>query len=133
MRPVRPNKRPQFRPDLPCETQDAPDLNAAGGPPDQTVLANGTEVVGGIIPGLPKSAQGKLTPEQEMASGWVKEYAKARAEGRNLPDPTQASIEGYKKLLKSMGLATTPQGKIYKRGDDEARDKAIAEGGGSVR
>jgi hypothetical protein len=127
VRPIRPNRRPQFRPDHPCETQEPPSTDAFGGTPDQTVLANGTEVVGGIIPGLPKSAQGKPTPEQELAAGWVREFAKAKAEGRTLPDPTQVSIKTYKRQLAKMGLASTPRGKIYKRGDDDARAKAMAE------
>jgi len=31
VRPVRPAERPQFRPDVPCETQDAPNLEGQGG------------------------------------------------------------------------------------------------------
>lgn len=36
-RPAKPADRPDFRPDVPCETQEPPDLNAAGGPPAQEV------------------------------------------------------------------------------------------------
>jgi phospholipid/cholesterol/gamma-HCH transport system substrate-binding protein len=36
VRPVRPEKRPVFRPDIPCETQEPPDLNAPAGEGEQT-------------------------------------------------------------------------------------------------
>ena len=39
VRPVVPTRRPVFRPDVPCETQEPPDLHAAGGPADQQVEA----------------------------------------------------------------------------------------------
>jgi ABC-type transporter Mla subunit MlaD len=133
VRPLRPNKRPAFRPGTACETQEPPDLNAAGGGPDQTVLANGTEVIDGIIPGLPKTAQGKLTPEQELKAGWAREFLKAQATGGKVPDPFGLSVKSYKRQLKAVGLATTPQGKLYKQGDEEARAKAMAEESGSVR
>jgi phospholipid/cholesterol/gamma-HCH transport system substrate-binding protein len=40
VRPVRPTTRGRFRPDVPCETQEAPDLHAPGGPADQQVQAS---------------------------------------------------------------------------------------------
>jgi hypothetical protein len=39
VRPVSPTKRPAFRPDMPCEIQEIPDLHAAGGPADESVEA----------------------------------------------------------------------------------------------
>ena len=36
-RPARPERRPQFRPDIPCETQEPPDMNAAGAGGDAAV------------------------------------------------------------------------------------------------
>jgi virulence factor Mce-like protein len=134
VRPIRPDKRPVFRPGTPCETQEPPDMNAPGGPPDQTVLANGTEVIDGIIPGLPKSAQGKPTAEQELKAGWVREFLRAQAQGRKgIPSPFNIPIKAYRRQLKEAGLASTPKGKLYKKGDDEARAKALAEESGSVR
>jgi phospholipid/cholesterol/gamma-HCH transport system substrate-binding protein len=38
VRPARPLKRPVFRPDIACETQEAPDLHAALGEPDETTI-----------------------------------------------------------------------------------------------
>jgi len=40
VRPVVPTKRPGFRPDVPCETQEAPDLNAASSVGDAQVEPN---------------------------------------------------------------------------------------------
>jgi hypothetical protein len=40
VRPVSPTNRPVFRPDVPCETQEPPDLNALGGPGDPVVATN---------------------------------------------------------------------------------------------
>jgi phospholipid/cholesterol/gamma-HCH transport system substrate-binding protein len=39
-RPARPPRRPVFRPDVPCETQEAPNLYAPAGPADQAVNPN---------------------------------------------------------------------------------------------
>jgi virulence factor Mce-like protein len=133
VRPVRPDHRPVFRPGTPCETQDAPNLDAFGGPPDQTVLANGTEVLGGVIPGLPKSAQGTPTKEQALQAQWVKEYARMKAQGNAPPNPFDFSVKTYPQALKKAGLASTPQGKLYKKGDAAARAKAMADGSGAVR
>jgi phospholipid/cholesterol/gamma-HCH transport system substrate-binding protein len=36
VRPVRPEKRPAYRPDIPCETQEPPDMNAPAGEGEQT-------------------------------------------------------------------------------------------------
>ena len=38
VRPARPNRRPDDRPDIPCETQDPPNLEAPGGPADARVV-----------------------------------------------------------------------------------------------
>jgi hypothetical protein len=37
VRPIAPTRRPVFRPDVPCETQEPPDLNAPAGPGDEQV------------------------------------------------------------------------------------------------
>jgi ABC-type transporter Mla subunit MlaD len=128
VRPIRPDKRPVFRPGTPCETQEPPDLNAPGGTPDQTVLANGTPVVGGVIPPLPKAAQGKLTDEQALRFEWVMEAARLQAAGQNVPSPFGLSSKSYERELKKAGYDTTEKGKLFKRGDKAAQAKAEAEG-----
>jgi phospholipid/cholesterol/gamma-HCH transport system substrate-binding protein len=42
VRPIRPAKRPVFRPNVPCETQEPPDLNAAAGPGGDSVTPTPT-------------------------------------------------------------------------------------------
>jgi hypothetical protein len=42
VRPIRPNKRPVFRPNVPCETQEPPDLNAPAGPGGDPVVPTPT-------------------------------------------------------------------------------------------
>jgi ABC-type transporter Mla subunit MlaD len=133
VRPIRPERRPVFRPGTPCETQEPPDMNAPGGSPDQTVLANGQEVTDGIIPALPKTAQGKPTAEQQLKLEWVLEAARLRAKGIHPPDPMQFSAKTYPKELEKAGLATTKKGKIYKKGDAKARAQAEAEETSTVR
>jgi ABC-type transporter Mla subunit MlaD len=50
VRPIRPDNHPVFRPNIPCETQQTPDLNAPGGAPDKSV----TQLLpGGLLPPLP--------------------------------------------------------------------------------
>ena len=48
IRPIRPNQRPKFRPDVPCETQEPPDLNAPGGQPSQSFTPGPSNVTGAI-------------------------------------------------------------------------------------
>ena len=42
VRPIKPAKRPVFRPNVPCETQEPPDLNAAAGPGGEPVVPTPT-------------------------------------------------------------------------------------------
>src|SRR3954464_14650986 len=49
-RPARPARRPVFRPNIPCETQQPPDLNAPAGSPSQSVTQT---IPGGLLPPLP--------------------------------------------------------------------------------
>ena len=42
VRPIKPAKRPVFRPNIPCETQEPPDMNAASGPGGDSVTPTPT-------------------------------------------------------------------------------------------
>ncbi len=61
IRPMKPNHRPQFRPNVPCETQQVPDLNAPGFPPDQAFGPNGVSLAPGQVPTPPMSAASALS------------------------------------------------------------------------
>jgi phospholipid/cholesterol/gamma-HCH transport system substrate-binding protein len=128
VRPIRPNSRPVFRPGTPCETQDPPDLNAAGGPPDQMYTSSGDVLPGVIPPGLlpPLPKQLAAAPKaQQLQFEWVQEFTRRQAAGMSTPDPLAFSVKTYPHALAQAGLATTPRGKIYKKGDAAARAKAL--------
>ena len=135
VRPARPDARPVFRPGTPCETQESPDMNAPGGPPDQTVLSDGTPVDPLLplppLPSLPLPRN--VTREQALHAEWVKEHAKRTAAGKPTPDPLSYSVKSYPRVLARAGLATTPRGRIYEKGDEKARAKALAEEPGGTR
>jgi len=42
------------------------------------------------------------------------------------PDPLAFSPKNYPLQLRRAGLATTPKGKIYPRGDEKAKARALA-------
>jgi phospholipid/cholesterol/gamma-HCH transport system substrate-binding protein len=137
VRPIRPDKRPVFRPGTPCETQQPPDLAAAGGTPDQMFTPTGELIPGGVIPPglvppLPK-AIAEAPREQQLQIAWIQEVARLKAQGRGAPDPLAFSVENYPRELRRVGLATTPKGKIYKRGDAKDRARAMAADEGTVR
>jgi hypothetical protein len=125
-RPVKPNRRPVFRPGTPCELQEPPDLHAAGGPADKTYLTDRTPV---HVPPLPvpkgkmKAAIGpqqaadarqSSNPEKNptFAINLVSDYLKRTGRGLTTPDPMQYPLDDYKKLLKKQGLTVDDQGHI---------------------
>jgi phospholipid/cholesterol/gamma-HCH transport system substrate-binding protein len=131
VRPAKPNHRPVFRPGTPCELQETPDMHAAGGPADKTYLADRTPVPIPPLP-LPKSksksnAIGPAnTPSPKQRRGWsglsrqqatelLRSFLQRQARGLPTPDPMEYTFDAYKKLLKKMGLALAPTGKIIAR------------------
>ncbi|MDQ3934124.1 MAG: MlaD family protein [Actinomycetota bacterium] len=136
VRPARPSKRPVFRPGIPCETQEPPDLNAPGGPPDQMFGPTGnllpSTIPPGLLPPLPKRIA-NAPREQQLQLAWIQEWARRKAAGKSTPDPMAFSVKSYPRELRKAGLATTSRGKIYERGDEKAKEKADAEDQGAVR
>jgi hypothetical protein len=122
VRPIKPDHRPVFRPGTPCEKQEKPDLHAAGGGPDQTVLADGTE----LIPGLP--LPDTASANKPLPSGWktrdkqeelrlinqVQDYLKLKMQGVDLPQPLLHRPKQYEKVLEQVGFHLSPQGHILK-------------------
>jgi phospholipid/cholesterol/gamma-HCH transport system substrate-binding protein len=129
VRPDRPNRRPVFRPNVPCETQEPPDLNAPGGTPDQMFTPQGAPIPNvippGLVPPLPKRLA-QAPKEQQLQFNWIMEATRMKAAGQGVPDPMAFSVENYPRELRKAGLATTPKGKIYKRGDEKAKARALA-------
>ena len=137
IRPIRPNSRPKFRPDVPCETQEPPDLNAPGGAPSQsltpdpvTSLIPGVicDVIGGsIIPcgGTPAAA---LRRREQRGVNEVEEYFKRKAAGKPAVSPLNKSRPIYLKQLDKLGLESTPQGKLREKQSGAAKTTATSEG-----
>jgi hypothetical protein len=130
VRPARPDRRPVFRPNVPCENQEPPDLNAPGGTPDQMFTSTGELIPGGVIPPglvppLPKMIA-KAPKDQQLQLQWVLEASRMRAAGKPVPDPMAFSVKSYPRELRKAGLATTKNGKIYSRGDEKAKARAEA-------
>jgi phospholipid/cholesterol/gamma-HCH transport system substrate-binding protein len=129
VRPIRPDRRPVFRPNVPCETQEPPDVAAAGGTPDQMFTSQGDLLPGvippGLIPPLPKRTA-EAPRDQQLQLQWVIEASRRNAAGQPTPDPMAFSVKTYPRELRRAGLATTPKGRIYKRGDDKAKARALA-------
>lgn len=84
VRPARPDRRPDFRPDVPCETQDVPDLNAPGGPTDTRARPSSTA--------RPTSAADKkLVKKVETFLALFRQHVKDRDAGRPTLDPSPYS------------------------------------------
>ncbi|MEA2396821.1 MAG: phospholipid/cholesterol/gamma-HCH transport system substrate-binding protein [Thermoleophilaceae bacterium] len=110
VRPIKPDHRPVFRPNSPCELQQSPDMHAAGGPPDQTVAANGVPLLPGLpLPPLPAV---KATKAQDMFTQEATSYAQRTAKGQATPDPWTIPAKQYPKVLAKAGLKLTPTGQI---------------------
>ena len=110
-RPPKPSTNPVFRPDIPCETQEAPDLNTPSGPGDSTVRPGGGS--GSILPDLstilPKDAKRNDVPIK-----MIQQHLEDRAAGKPTIDPLEFSEEGRKLQAKRLGLQPMPDGS-YKR------------------
>ena len=93
VRPVSPTKRPAFRPNVPCETQELPDLNAPGGPADQTVEARADSPLS-----LAERAQRDRAYEQ------LREFTARSRRGLPALDPFTWSGEGRRIQAKRLGI-----------------------------
>jgi hypothetical protein len=93
VRPVSPTKRPVFRPNVPCETQEIPDLNAAGGPADESTRASADR---------PLSASERA--ERERAFAQLREFAERSRKGLPAMDPYTWFDEGRRIQAKRLGI-----------------------------
>jgi hypothetical protein len=110
VRPIRPNNRPKFRPDLPCETQEPPNLNAPGGGPDRTITNN---VPGGLLPPLPLPFNQKIATAGKRQMNELTYFLKAKAAGRPAIDPLATTHENYVLQMKKIGLGVDKLGKVF--------------------
>jgi virulence factor Mce-like protein len=110
-RPPKPPTNPPFRPDIPCETQQTPDLNTPTAPGDTTTRP-APPPPGGLpsLPDLlPKEAQ-----ENDVPIELIEQHLKDKAAGRPTIDPVEFSARGRRLQARRLGLRPLPGGR-YER------------------
>jgi phospholipid/cholesterol/gamma-HCH transport system substrate-binding protein len=137
VRPARPARRPVFRPNIPCETQQPPNLNAPGGAGDQSVTQT---IPGGLLPpipgGFPKLAKTSTTNLKaftklkglslqglgfnqaiaklgEIEMNELKDSLARQHAGKPFVDPLSTTQENYIKQMKKLGYGIDKTGRPY--------------------
>lgn len=111
-RPPKPARAPVFRPDIPCETQEPPDLNTPAGPGDSTARPTNP---GPVLPDL-----GEIIPKDESVNEGedmielINAHLKAKARGEPTIDPLEFSAQGRRIQARRLGLEPLPGGR-YRR------------------
>jgi hypothetical protein len=118
VRPIQPAQRPVYRPNVPCETQEPPDLNAPAGPGGDTVVPTPTL--------LPKFNALQKRSERDLKK--VLFAAEQMQKGKPFIDPLQFSDLGEQIQAKRLGFVRNEKGFYVPR--SEAGTKAS---GGSVK
>ena len=114
-RPPKPPSNPVFRPDLPCEIQETPDLNTPAGPGDSTTRP--TPAPGGLpdlTTLLPKDTE-------DVPIELIEQHLKDKAAGKPTIDPLEFSEEGRKLQARRLRLKPMPDGS-YKRIERREQD-----------
>ena len=136
-RPARPASRPVFRPNIPCELQQPPDLNAPGGAPDQSVTQT---IPGGLLPpipgGFPKVGKTGVTNIKaftkvkglslkglgfnqaifklgEIEMNELKDSLARQRAGKPFVDPLATTQENYIAQMKKLGYGIDLHGNPY--------------------
>jgi ABC-type transporter Mla subunit MlaD len=137
VRPIRPNNRPVFRPNIPCETQQSPDLNAPGGTPDKSVTQT---IPGGLLPplpgggGFPKASASQnlkgfgglkglslkglgfsqaISELNKIQMNEILDFRARERAGKPRVDPLSTTQENYVAQMKKLGLGIDKQGKAF--------------------
>lgn len=108
-RPARPVRRPDMRPDVPCETQEVPDLNAPSDRVERNIQAK---------PVLDDAARKRRARVQEDLD-LVLQHLRDKQAGRQTIDPLRFSDRGLKLEARRLGLELLPDGRYRKLGRDE--------------
>jgi phospholipid/cholesterol/gamma-HCH transport system substrate-binding protein len=104
VRPIRPTKRPGFRPDVACETQQAPDLNAASG---------GSSGMRSVKP-RPRAPSARERKQRSDAYALLREFQRRTSKGEDAPDPFVWPREKEAPELERLGLKRLKDGKLVK-------------------
>ena len=107
VRPMRLERRPPFRPDLPCETQEVPNLNAPIGPADATQQSNPTAMTPELL---------KLKERGIRDLGRVQEHIRRDRKGLPSVDPLEFNARGEAMKLRKLGLEWTKDNRLVKAG-----------------
>jgi phospholipid/cholesterol/gamma-HCH transport system substrate-binding protein len=99
VRPYR-SPRPRFRPDLPCETQEPPNLSAPSGQPDQRVTAKAAST--------PRTRARKARSMRELRR--VQEHIEREKKGLPTIDPLRFSAVGERLQARKLGLVRDREG-----------------------
>jgi phospholipid/cholesterol/gamma-HCH transport system substrate-binding protein len=107
VRPLLPDHRPVDRPNVPCETQQPPDMNAPLGPAEKSFTPSG--------PCSPTSDPISCIPlprRTSVAQEWdsIKSYLSRKKQGLPAVDPIPYSQEAFQTLLKQAGLKVDTTG-----------------------
>ena len=140
IRPIRPNNRPPFRPDIPCETQQSPDMNAPGGRPDRSITPGPGSLIPGVICNI---IGGELIPCSTASSAGlfkkgqvqlneITDFFKRKKAGKAAVDPLGTTRENYLKQLDKLGLTVTKDGKVVSKKDAAGKTQDTAAAGGST-
>ncbi|MEA2443123.1 MAG: phospholipid/cholesterol/gamma-HCH transport system substrate-binding protein [Thermoleophilales bacterium] len=138
IRPIRPNTRPQFRPDIPCETQQPPDMNAPGGLPDRSVTPNpATSLIPGVVCDLikgllvpcPGTAARRVYDRGKLQLTAISDNMKRRVAGQPSADPSNTTRANWMKQLAAVGLTATGEGHIVQKGSAAAKADPAPKGG----
>jgi virulence factor Mce-like protein len=126
VRPIKPAKRPVFRPNIPCETQEPPDMNAATGPGGDSVVPTPT-----LLP--------KFNAMQKRSAADMEKVLFAYDQMRhNKPfiDPLEFSDLGERLQAKRLGFKPNAKGMLVPSSDVKTADGNDGDGGrkdGAVR
>lgn len=118
VRPIKPASRPKFRPNVPCETNEPPDLNAARGTGGDSVVPTPTL--------LPKYRAMQKRSERDLAEV---EFALDRLnEGKPFVDPLDFSELGERLQARRLGLVPNARGMYVKPSELKAEEKSGTKG-----
>jgi phospholipid/cholesterol/gamma-HCH transport system substrate-binding protein len=93
VRPARPTQRPVFRPDVPCETQDPPNLNAASGSAGQQTRARAR-----------RQPSARWRRQRDEAFRDLQEFSRRARQGKPAIDPLTWWGKGEQMERKRLGL-----------------------------
>ena len=136
IRPIRPNDRPSFHPDVPCETQESPDMNAPGGRPDRSITPGPgsiipgvvCDVVGGALIPCAGTQNAKTYKRGQVEVNQIMDFFRRQKAGKPAVDPLGTTKTNYLKQLDQLGLESTSDGKVVEKSAGAGKTNEAASG-----